>query len=273
MAVDSYVYVNPTKSTTYYVTVTNANGCSQNYSHLITIYDDIDAQITASNTPLCGGSEMTLTVTGGESYSWSHGLGTNATVTVAPIATTTYYVTVTDANGCSKQVSHTVHISSSITATVAGSLNICLGDSTTLIAGNADSYLWTTPNGVLLSQNPTLTVKPTTSTDYMLTVYNADGCSDSRIVRVTVHDFPTTALILGPSEVCLGDRITLTVDDAKPYYLWSSGETTRSITVSPTVAHTYSCEVTTLYGCKTVCTQPVEVVTEAIGSIVGERVD
>lgn len=271
-AVDSSVYVNPTTSTTYYVTVTNANGCSQTYSHLITIYDDIDAQITASNTPLCGGSEMTLTVTGGESYSWSHGLGTNATVTVAPIATTTYYVTVTDANGCSKQVSHTVHISSSITATVAGSLNICLGDSTTLIAGNADSYLWTTPNGVLLSQNPTLTVKPTTSTDYMLTVYNADGCSDSRIVRVTVHDFPTTALILGPSEVCLGDRITLTVDDANLYYLWSSGETTRSITVSPTVATTYSCEVTTLYGCKTVLTKPVEVVTKAIGSIVGDSV-
>ncbi|MDL2308945.1 hypothetical protein LJC53_05125, partial [Bacteroidales bacterium OttesenSCG-928-C03] len=44
-------------------------------------------------TNICSGQSTTLTATGWDSYQWSHGLGSNATVTVNPTSTTTYTVT------------------------------------------------------------------------------------------------------------------------------------------------------------------------------------
>jgi len=47
--------------------------------------------------------ELTAAVSNGKApyaYQWSHGLGNNPTVIVSPLVTTTYTVTVTDANGC-----------------------------------------------------------------------------------------------------------------------------------------------------------------------------
>lgn len=44
-------------------------------------------------TDICSGANTTLTATGWDSYTWSDGLGSDATVTVAPSSTTTYFVT------------------------------------------------------------------------------------------------------------------------------------------------------------------------------------
>ena len=59
------------------------------------------ASITPFNPILCPGQNqnVNLTASGGVSYKWSTG-GTNNNITVTPVVTTTYYVTVTDANGC-----------------------------------------------------------------------------------------------------------------------------------------------------------------------------
>ncbi len=51
------------------------------------------------NNGICNGDQVTLTATGGGSYQWSNGLGTNAIVMDSPTTTTTYTVTVTDDSG------------------------------------------------------------------------------------------------------------------------------------------------------------------------------
>lgn len=67
--------------------------------------------VTISGTStICNGSNTTFTASGGNSYSWGNGLGTNAAITVNPISTTTYTVTGTDSNTCSNTATKTVTV-------------------------------------------------------------------------------------------------------------------------------------------------------------------
>ena len=60
--------------------------------------------ITASATPaaICIGSSTTLNGSGASTYSWTPGALSGSSVNVSPIATTTYTVTGTNADGCSR---------------------------------------------------------------------------------------------------------------------------------------------------------------------------
>ncbi len=89
---------------TYTVTVTAANGCFDTASIVITQDVDVTPGIT-NNTGVteltCSVPQISLTATGGDSYSWSDGI--NVVSNVADLIVTdpgTYTVTVTGANGC-----------------------------------------------------------------------------------------------------------------------------------------------------------------------------
>jgi len=71
------------------------------------------------------------------------------------------------------------------TASISGNTNICQGVSTTLTASGGTSYLWDT--GVTTSS---ITVSPSTSTQYCVTVTDANGCTDQTCVTVTVKHIP-----------------------------------------------------------------------------------
>ncbi|MCP4121771.1 MAG: hypothetical protein GY751_08450, partial [Bacteroidetes bacterium] len=102
-------------SGSYQLTVTDANGCIGEAS--ILIGDDDGPIVTASDdAPICKGgiTVISATATAGTppySYSWDQGIGAGDVHTVSPTGTTTYTVTVTDANGCQSMddVTITVH--------------------------------------------------------------------------------------------------------------------------------------------------------------------
>ena len=89
------------------VTVIGSNGCSIKTGVAIT--KDITlptAGITnnyATNMLTCDTKSISVTATGGVSYQWSNGFGTNSTVFLAPAGT--YTVNVKGANGCTKDTS------------------------------------------------------------------------------------------------------------------------------------------------------------------------
>jgi hypothetical protein len=76
----------------------------------------------ASNDGItCAGGSVTLNASGGGTYAWSVGGLTTSSITVAPLSTTPYTVTVTNANGCSTIVSRTITVNPLPTAfTVTG---------------------------------------------------------------------------------------------------------------------------------------------------------
>ncbi|MBL7854752.1 MAG: gliding motility-associated C-terminal domain-containing protein, partial [Cyclobacteriaceae bacterium] len=74
----------------------------------VTHFPDLITTLTPNST-ICAGEAITLTATGGTSYLWNTS-ATSASITVSPVATTTYSVLITNANGCSETKTVTVTV-------------------------------------------------------------------------------------------------------------------------------------------------------------------
>jgi hypothetical protein len=93
--------------------VTNANGCTDTES--ITVTADVTAPTagitnnTATTVLTCTTTAISVTATGGDTYSWSDGLSEVATTAILSItAAGTYTVTVANAIGCKDTASITI---------------------------------------------------------------------------------------------------------------------------------------------------------------------
>jgi len=119
---------------------------------------------------------------------------------------------------------------------------VCTGASTNLLATAAGgTYSWNPSAGLSSTtiSNPVAT--PQHSTTYTVVVTNA-GCTGSAVTTVTVNPYPTPA-ISGNNSICFQANTTLTATGGGTY-LWSNGETTASVTVSPNSSISYSVTVT-----------------------------
>jgi hypothetical protein len=119
---DDHTSANPVSSSTitvnYSVKVTDSFGCTNEDLMTLTVGFQLFAD-AGLDTGVCTGSSMTIggspTAKGGSppyTYQWSPATGLNSTTVANPVSTptanTTYFVTVTDANGCSKVDSMTL---------------------------------------------------------------------------------------------------------------------------------------------------------------------
>ncbi|MBE2290271.1 MAG: hypothetical protein IAE95_11995, partial [Chitinophagaceae bacterium] len=99
----SSVTASPTSLTTYTVTGTNANGCVNTATKVVSV-NALPSVNAGSGVAICTGSSTTLSATGASTYTWAPGSSLSATtgssVTASPTSLTTYTVTGTDANGC-----------------------------------------------------------------------------------------------------------------------------------------------------------------------------
>ncbi|MEP7169478.1 MAG: BNR-repeat neuraminidase N-terminal domain-containing protein, partial [Bacteroidota bacterium] len=80
----------------YLYTIT-ANNCSATQNVTVMVVPDL-IDVTGTTT-ICHGDSTTLTAVGGNGFLWSNG-ATTASITVNPVNNTTYYVTITNTNGC-----------------------------------------------------------------------------------------------------------------------------------------------------------------------------
>jgi hypothetical protein len=89
-----------TQSGSYTFNSPLASGCpSDNCCPVVVIYANLVANADPDPAPICSGTKVTLTGSGGGTYLWSTG-ATIPSVTVSPTGTQAYILTVT-ANGCS----------------------------------------------------------------------------------------------------------------------------------------------------------------------------
>ncbi|MBL0145729.1 MAG: hypothetical protein IPP48_08185 [Chitinophagaceae bacterium] len=127
------------------------------------------------------------------------------------------------------------------TITAGGPTTFCAGGSVVLTSSSATGNTWSTGE-------TTQSITVTTSGTYTVTV-TSGGCTStpSAGTTVTVNPTPPTPTITagGPTTFCVGGSVVLTSSSASGN-LWSTGETTQSITV--TTAGTYTVTVTTA-GC------------------------
>lgn len=138
-----------------------------------------------------------------------------------------------------------------ITATANPTI-ICSGLSSTLTATGANTYTWNTS-----ATTATTSVSPSLTNTYTVTGTNTvTGCSNTQTVLVTVKATPTVAV--SNVSVCIGSPTVISASGATSY-LWNTGATTNSISVTPTVITIYTVTGTT-NGCtntKTVSVTPL----------------
>ncbi len=134
---------------------------------------------------------------------------------------------------------------------IHGSTALCAGDSVVLDAGAGYLvYQWT--NGAT-SQSITVGAPGV----YMCTMLDAQGRRFfTRSVEITLRTLTPAITITGRTTLCVGETVALTAEPGFTSYAWSSGERTRSITVSATGS--YTCAVADAVGCSGT-SQPVTV--------------
>ena len=235
--------VTPSSTTDYTVTVTDANLCEAMDTVRINVNQlpNVDA---GTNVAVCEGSSTSITATGAQNYTWDQMLGSGASHIVTPSTETTYTVTGTDANMCSNTDSVTVSVNPAAIADAGVDVAICAGDSTTLMASGGSTYQWDSN----LGSSASITVSPTTNTNYGVTVTDANNCTDTDSVLVTVNPIPDQPVITQFGDDLLSNQPT------GNQWLFNGivlgAETNQSMT--PVESGIYSVEYTDANGCKNV---------------------
>jgi hypothetical protein len=219
----------------------------------VILFCDIDPDVidTSGRTSFCEGDSVRLSVEHGyASVQWySSNTGSTVISTADSIIVKTsgrYWARLTNGAGCfayTDSIQVTVY-TKPVPVLPTGPLSICQGDSVILDGGSGYAvYRWNT--GAMTQR---ITVKQ--AGYYNVTVTNVNGCTDSaRGVTVNVNPRPDSVWIdpPGPLKFCDGDSQVLTAMGGTGSYLWSSGERSKSITV--TKAGIYSVTVTNQFGC------------------------
>ena len=212
-------------------------GCNVVPPPLVTPLGDVE---------FCEGGSVTLDAGNSHSnYIWSTG-DTTQTITVSTSGD--YYVTVTDTNDCvedSPPITVVVYPLPQPFISPDGVTELCDGEDVTLDAGAGwSSYLWSTGD-------TTRTISVDYSGTFSVSVVDVNSSpGTSQEVEVLVHPNPVPALAAnGPTEFCEGGNVVLDAGGDFAQYLWSTGDTTRTITVS--TSGTYSVVVENEFGCST----------------------
>ena len=224
-------YVTPSVTTIY--TLTTSDGtCTGIGTFTVNVNPVPTVAIIASNSMVCQGSSLTMTASGGLTYTWYPGGATGSTFTANPTGPTLYSVAANNSFNCIGWANQVVLTSASPTVNINSSASlICIGGSITLTASGASSYSWNTG-----ATTPVITDFPLTTTTYSV-IGNTNGCFGNTITTVAVYNPSLT--ISGPTAICVGQTASLTASSANNY-TWSNGSPFSGIVVSPTLSSTYS---------------------------------
>ncbi len=181
----------PTASNVYHVILTD-NGCTVTDSVNVNVVPSITF-ILQRDTTICEGDSIQFSpITNATTFWWSPATGLNnihiKNPSVEPMIQTTYYVKAS-VGSCSTSDSINIKVAPYPTLTAGSDTTICYGGRAFLFATtNGSSFTWT-PSGSLLQSNTlTPTAVPVTSTAYIFTAKNINGClkpvSDTIIVTV-----------------------------------------------------------------------------------------
>jgi hypothetical protein len=237
----SNVVVSPTASTIY--TVTASDGTCTGTS-TVSLLTKANPTITVVSTTslICPGDIVTITASGGSTYTWTPGNLSGPTITVSPVAPTLYQVSGTSTLNCTAYGSQIVLVNPSPTLVVTTSKTlVCVGSPAILTASGAGTYTWVTgPPGA------TYTVNPQSTSIYTVTGTNANtGCKDTKTVMVSVFS-PSVSVSTTSASICMGGNTSLMATGAGTYVWSNNAGTGPNVTVSPTITTSYTVSANTV---------------------------
>jgi gliding motility-associated-like protein len=238
-----------------YKVVASKDGVVCDMNNTVTLTENLYTGSAGPDAVICYGESVQLNAYGGISYLWSPlaGLSNNSIPdpVASPSVTTVYDVIITNDKGCSGTEQVTVTVHQSPVANAGEDKIICQGESVQLNATGGITYQWTPAAGLSATDIDNPITSPAGTTEYTVRVTNVFNCSATDKVKVTVNPSPSVNAGSDVS-ICRGTETVLLVTGNADSYLWNTGATTNSITVSPLNTTTYT--VTGIYagtGCAT----------------------
>jgi len=257
------------------VDVNVSDGCGNNQmSHVQITNKPIQHQVSPGDiVEICEGQSENLLITSLNPFNstitvqWFKGDWSTPVGTVNPlnvpydpnlVGTINYYYRITDDCGNTKEGS--ILVTQDPILSAGDDRWICFGDETVLVSTEAVYYWWYDgepgqPGTSLIAEGANLqsiTVSPAVQTTYYLEVRSK--CDFNLILNTTVTIYVEyfDAEIVSPDEpdfeICPGETLTLEANGLGPW-LWSTGETTSSITITlgQPGTYQYSVEANTVY--------------------------
>lgn len=293
------ISVSPTSNTQYFVRaegVCNTTTCA---TATVSVSDPSTPPLVIDGlNAICLGESTTLTVSGGTLgtgavHNWYIGgcggtlIGSGPSITVSPLAGTTYFVRAEGGCNATVCIAKTVEVNNGSTAPtgISGTNVICVGESTTLSAvggfvGSGAAYAWYDDvcGGNLVGAGNVLTVSPNFTKTYFLRIEGVCNSTSCVSYTVTVNTFSTApSMVSGAGTICNGTPTTLEVIGGSlgtaAQFVWYEGAcggtpigTGLDITVAPNANTTYFVAAEGLCN-STACTSAI-ITTDHINPIV-----
>lgn len=255
----------PAVTTAYSVIGTSANGCKDTAAVTVQV-DTLPVVSAGADKEICIGSSTMLLATGANTYAWTPATGLSnanaANPTANPTVSTTYIVTGTNGNNCSATDTVIVTVHPLPTVSAGTDKTICKGIGVTLQATGADTFTWTPAMGLSCTNCANPIANPATTTTYVVTGADSNGCSAKDTMTVFVNPQPTVGAG-SDKTICLNDSVQLLATGASTY-TWSPGTglsctNCATPTAGPAVTTTYTVIGTDANGCKDTASVTVNV--------------
>lgn len=266
------VYSDANVEANEYITLNISGGCPCTPT---TVFDTIyfsdhhptNPVITPDQTICMGDVPLSLSVTinplinaGSVSYQWSPISGNQNSISVSPVSTTTYYVTISRPCQSDTVLQTTVTVVNPVTPIIStADLTLCIGQngiygSSSILPPNANAS-WVFSGGTPSTANGlgSHSVSWNSSGNHSVTLeIDNEGCISDTSISVYVMPGPLNPQSTGDVTICenqstvIGVSINPAIDPNSVTYSWSpvSGNTA-SLSVSPLVSTTYQVSVTT----------------------------
>lgn len=187
----------PAVTTTYVLTAGDGGSCSDVDTIVVTV-NPLPVVALGADTMLCGGTILLNAGNAGMNFLWSDN---SSAQTLNVTASGTYYVRVTNTTtGCTNADTIAVTINTPPTVNIGNDTTLC-GDNLLLDAGNPGmTYLWS-------NSTTQQTLSAFATGTYAVMVTDANGCTATDSIHITLNPIPAVAFTAAIPVICLSDQL------------------------------------------------------------------
>lgn len=271
------------------LTITDLSTCSQRDSITKVISYFRPELIVGPDAIVCEGKTHQLTASGAATYRWTSSadptfLSTAASPFIQPRESGFYFVTASDANGCTRNDTVTIMVNKNVRANFQtydiqfakpGFNNVCYPEQIRFknLSFKGESFIWNFDDGTTINRSKTDTAslvyrfKQPGSFRVKLKAINPATCNKADSVIKIINYFVNTVKAGDDAQICEGSSYTLTAPGARTYEWYSADRsfvsTDPSPAVQPKTTITYFVNTTDANGCKKKDTLVVDVLNRA----------
>lgn len=272
-ATTSTIAPSPSSNTSYTVTGTAANSCTNTAVAQVVIV--AKPTVSVPSATICMNSTQVLTATGANTYTWST-TQNGPSVSVSPTITTTYTVTGTAVSTCTNNATVTVQVNGlpQLASTPSVSPSNCsaaTGSITNVTVSGTPVFSYTWSNGATnVGSAPDLNNQPAGT--YNLQVLDGNGCINTfgpySITNPGASAAPSANAT--PTAVCTGQTINLTANSGSGgTYTWTGPNSFTTTAQNPSIPNAAAVNggVYSVYMTASGCSGPATSVTITVNAL------